>query len=48
MKVGKKAIAKDGSGFVQLYPNDDEDLWHLYNLIQEVCPCVIAVNLIDI
>lgn len=25
-------------GRVTVRPEDDEDMWHLYNLIQEVCP----------
>lgn len=24
-------------GYVTLRPEDDEDMWHLYNLIQQVC-----------
>ena len=24
-------------GYVTVEPEDDEDMWHLYNLIQEVC-----------
>ena len=24
-------------GYVNVRPEDDEDMWHLYNLIQEVC-----------
>lgn len=35
MKLLKKAIEKDGSGFVTLIPEEDEDMWHIYNLIQE-------------
>ncbi|KAL7411943.1 hypothetical protein BDY24DRAFT_394024 [Mrakia frigida] len=33
MKLIKKQIEKDGSGYVKLRPEDDEDMWHIYNLI---------------
>ncbi|KZT20415.1 pelota [Neolentinus lepideus HHB14362 ss-1] len=35
MKLVGKYINKEGSGYVTLRPEDDEDMWHLYNLIQE-------------
>ncbi|KZT41175.1 hypothetical protein SISSUDRAFT_1117844 [Sistotremastrum suecicum HHB10207 ss-3] len=35
MKLINKHIAKDHSGHVTLRPEEDEDMWHLYNLIQE-------------
>ncbi|KAH9951656.1 pelota [Amylocystis lapponica] len=35
MKLVGKHIERDGSGHVSLRPEDDEDMWHLYNLIQE-------------
>ncbi|OCH92923.1 pelota [Obba rivulosa] len=35
MKLLGKHIEKDGSGYVVMRPEDDEDMWHLYNLIQE-------------
>ncbi|KAF7977460.1 hypothetical protein HWV62_3643 [Athelia sp. TMB] len=35
MKLIKKDIDKHGAGFVNLRPEDDEDMWHLYNLIQK-------------
>jgi len=35
MKLIKKLIDKHGTGFVSLRPEDDEDMWHLYNLIQK-------------
>ncbi|TCD68218.1 Translation factor pelota [Steccherinum ochraceum] len=35
MKLVGKHLEKDGSGYVNLRPEDDEDMWHLYNLIQE-------------
>ncbi|KAL7282356.1 hypothetical protein ACG7TL_003826 [Trametes sanguinea] len=35
MKLIGKRIEKDGSGHVTVVPEDDEDMWHLYNLIQE-------------
>ncbi|KAI0638111.1 eRF1 domain 1-domain-containing protein [Trametes polyzona] len=34
MKLLGKRIEKDGSGSVTVSPEDDEDMWHLYNLIQ--------------
>ncbi|CAG8567323.1 11734_t:CDS:10 [Dentiscutata heterogama] len=33
MKLVKKRIEKDRSGFVELYPEELEDMWHVYNLI---------------
>lgn len=36
MKLLKKSIsAKDGSGYISLLPNTQEDLWHTYNLLQK-------------
>ncbi|KLO14949.1 hypothetical protein SCHPADRAFT_902809 [Schizopora paradoxa] len=35
MKVIGKHINKDRSGYFTLRPEEDEDMWHLYNLIQE-------------
>ncbi|KAI9001084.1 eRF1 domain 1-domain-containing protein [Trametes punicea] len=35
MKLIGKRVEKDGSGHVTVRPEDDEDMWHLYNLIQE-------------
>ncbi|KAF8517804.1 eRF1 domain 1-domain-containing protein [Gautieria morchelliformis] len=35
MKLLGKHIEKHGSGHVTVRPEDDEDMWHLYNLIQE-------------
>ncbi|KAH9482560.1 Protein pelota [Psilocybe cubensis] len=34
MKLINKFIDKHGAGHVTLRPEDDEDMWHLYNLIQ--------------
>ncbi|EKM59783.1 uncharacterized protein PHACADRAFT_137997 [Phanerochaete carnosa HHB-10118-sp] len=34
MKLNGKHIDKNGAGYVNLRPEDDEDMWHLYNLIQ--------------
>ncbi|KII95057.1 hypothetical protein PLICRDRAFT_169750 [Plicaturopsis crispa FD-325 SS-3] len=34
MKLVGKHIDKHGAGHVVLRPEDDEDMWHLYNLIQ--------------
>ncbi|KAI6105809.1 eRF1 domain 1-domain-containing protein [Pisolithus sp. B1] len=33
--VGKYIDKRNGSGHVTLRPEDDEDIWHLYNLIQQ-------------
>ncbi|WWC70401.1 mRNA surveillance protein pelota [Kwoniella pini CBS 10737] len=35
MKLVNKHVEKDGSGYVTLRPEDDEDMWHVYNLISE-------------
>ncbi|KAK7060513.1 DNA photolyase phr1 [Paramarasmius palmivorus] len=35
MKLVNKYVDKHGAGHVTLRPEDDEDMWHLYNLIQE-------------
>ncbi|KZT12522.1 pelota [Laetiporus sulphureus 93-53] len=35
MKLIGKHIDKNGAGHITLRPEDDEDMWHLYNLIQE-------------
>ncbi|KAL1405435.1 Translation factor pelota [Vanrija albida] len=35
MKLVSKHIEKDGSGLVVLLPEDEEDMWHVYNLISE-------------
>ncbi|PVF96482.1 hypothetical protein CPB86DRAFT_507718 [Serendipita vermifera] len=35
MKQIGKYIDKNGAGYVTLRPEDDEDMWHLYNLIQQ-------------
>ncbi|KAF8914014.1 eRF1 domain 1-domain-containing protein [Gymnopilus junonius] len=34
MKLISKNIDKHGTGHITLRPEDDEDMWHLYNLIQ--------------
>jgi len=36
MRIERKNIKKNwGEGYVTLIPTDDEDLWHIYNLIQK-------------
>ena len=35
MKLNKKNIEKDKSGYFSLTPEDSEDMWHIYNLIQK-------------
>ncbi|KAK4058209.1 Translation factor pelota [Microbotryomycetes sp. JL221] len=35
MLLIKQHIDKDGSGYVTLRPQEDEDMWHAYNLIQQ-------------
>ncbi|OJA13820.1 hypothetical protein AZE42_00509 [Rhizopogon vesiculosus] len=35
MKLVGKFVDKSGTGHVTLRPEDDEDMWHLYNLIQQ-------------
>lgn len=34
MRILKRKIIK-GQGFVHMIPTEEEDLWHIYNLIQE-------------
>lgn len=36
MLLVKQYFDRDGSGYVTLRPQEDEDMWHAYNLIQEV------------
>ena len=33
--VSRDVSAKDGSGQVALIPEEDEDMWHAYNIIAE-------------
>jgi stalled ribosome rescue protein Dom34 len=33
MRVLKRAVEPDGTGFVRLIADDEEDLWHMYNLV---------------
>ncbi|VDP26104.1 unnamed protein product [Soboliphyme baturini] len=35
MKLIRKEFVKDGAGTVTMVPEEDEDMWHAYNLIQE-------------
>ncbi|KAJ7179018.1 eRF1 domain 1-domain-containing protein [Mycena filopes] len=35
MKLVNRFVDKHGTGHVTLRPEDDEDMWHLYNLIQD-------------
>ncbi|KAM0755950.1 hypothetical protein T439DRAFT_320648 [Meredithblackwellia eburnea MCA 4105] len=35
MHLVRQHIEKDGSGSITLRPQEDEDMWHAYNLIQE-------------
>ncbi|KAG1815518.1 uncharacterized protein BJ212DRAFT_1505437 [Suillus subaureus] len=35
MKLVGKYVDKNGAGYVSLRPEDDEDMWHLYNIIQQ-------------
>ena len=35
MKLKWRKIEKDGKGQIALEPQEEEDMWHLYNLIQE-------------
>ncbi|KAJ1894474.1 Translation factor pelota, partial [Kickxella alabastrina] len=35
MKLIKQDIEKDNSGYVRLSPEEPEDMWHVYNLIQK-------------
>lgn len=40
MLLVKQHIERDGSGYVTLRPQEDEDMWHAYNLVQEVSASV--------
>lgn len=33
MKILKKSFEKDGGGTVSLLPDEDEDMWHVFNLV---------------
>jgi len=33
MKILKRSFEKDGGGTVTLLPDEDEDMWHVYNLV---------------
>lgn len=35
MKLVKQFVEKDKSGYVTLIPEEFEDMWHVYNLIQK-------------
>ncbi|KAJ1850376.1 Translation factor pelota, partial [Coemansia sp. RSA 2703] len=35
MKLLNQAIEKDQSGYVRIVPEEPEDMWHIYNLIQK-------------
>jgi len=35
MKILRKSLEKDSSGFVRLICQEEEDMWHVYNLIRE-------------
>ena len=35
MKLVHKALEKDGAGMIALVPEESEDMWHAFNLIQE-------------
>lgn len=34
MKILKRSFKKGSEGYIIVIPTDDEDLWHIYNLIQ--------------
>ena len=35
MKVKQKSVEKDGGGTVTINPEEEEDMWHVFNLIAE-------------
>ena len=35
MKLVQKSLERDGAGTVALQPEESEDMWHAFNLIQE-------------
>ncbi|KAF7352680.1 Protein DOM34-like protein [Mycena venus] len=47
MKLVNKHIDKHGTGHVTLRPEDDEDMWHLYNLIQDGDSKVSSTGSVD-
>lgn len=34
MKILKRSFKKGSEGYIVIIPTDEEDLWHIYNLIQ--------------
>lgn len=34
MQIKHRAFEKDGAGEIKVVAEDDEDIWHLYNLIR--------------
>lgn len=34
MKILRRHLEKDGCGFVKLVCEEDEDMWHIYNLVR--------------
>ena len=34
MKILKRGLQKDASGFVRLICEEEEDMWHVYNLVR--------------
>ena len=35
MKLVNKSLEKDGAGSIVLVPEEQEDMWHVFNLVQE-------------
>ena len=35
MQIKHRAFQKGGAGSIKVVPEDDEDIWHLYNLIMQ-------------
>ena len=35
MKAKQQAVEKDGGGTVTIYPEEEEDMWHVFNLVAE-------------
>ena len=33
MKLVQRSLEKDNGGFLTLIPEEEEDMWHIYNLI---------------
>jgi protein pelota len=35
MKIEKKELESDNSGYIKLKPENEEDLWHIFNVVNK-------------